>query len=120
MNIKQELLETYQNEKLIYPFPGSKGFDKFVFSYVMDELSGEKRHKDHILKIEAKTDEISTGKILSKMDSNDKVQCFTYAYNEYKGEPKTHYLTIYTDDENFLLACQLVNNDERLLQQLVK
>lgn len=120
MDIKQELLEQYKDVKLIYPFPEDKAFDKFIFAYVMNDLIEDSKNKDKTLDITANTDEVMPGQVFDKLKGNDKVTLFNYSYNHYKDEPIRHHLVIYTEDEEFILACKLLNNPERLFKLLVK
>lgn len=120
MDIKQVLLERYKNAKLIYPFPEDKHFNKFIFSYIMDDLSKDPEYKDNIIEITAKTDEITSGQVFSKLEQIDGVMFYSYAFNQYKDSPKIHKLIIYTEDENFRTVCDLVDNKEKLFIQLIK
>jgi hypothetical protein len=120
MDIKQVLLERYKNIKLIYPFPEDKHFSKFIFSYIMDELSEDPEYKDNLIEITANSDEITTGQVFGKLEQIDGVMFYNYSFNHYKGKPKIHKLIIYTEDENFRTACDLVSNKTRLLEQLIK
>jgi len=120
MDIKQKLLEQYRHEKLIYPFPEDKAFDKFIFAYVMNDLTNDSKNNDKILDLTVKTDEVMPGDVFNKLGDNDKVTLFNYSYNHYKDEPIRHHLVIYTEDEEFILACRLLNNPEKILQLLVK
>ena len=120
MDIKQYLLERYKSEKLIYPFPDSKDFDKFIFAYIMDDLSEENEYKDRLFELDIDDNDVTSGTVFRKLKDNDKIKLFNYSFTNYQDQPIRHKIWFYSDDENFVLACQLVGNQEQLFKHLVK
>ena len=120
MSIELDLLEKYHNELLIYPFPGVRDFDKFIFAYIINDMFEDPKYKGHVLQIEADDDNVTSGMVFSKLKDNDKIKLFNYSFTQYKDTPTHHKLTIYSEDENFILACELVGDSNKLFQHIIK
>ena len=114
MNMKEHLLDLYKYKELIYPIEGN---EKFVFESAFEAIKEKEPNK--VLSVVSEG-EYSAKEIYKKLTENTDVGLFSYYYEKYQDNPMKHHIKIYFEDETLLIASQLVNNQDKILELLVK
>lgn len=115
MSMKEQLLEKYTNPKLIYPFEGN---NKFIYSHALDWIKENNNNK--VLSIRSINGNITPMEVYTKLNQNSKIDLFSYSAVDFSGQPLRHEITIYCEDDELLIACQLIKDEDKIFELLMK
>lgn len=107
MNIKEYLEDKYGDYTNCYPFENN---EKYVFMFVMDEIENDMAKQ--IISIKGVSKE-SHSKIFEKIMANENIEAFSYY-----ADGDEHNIKALINNEEYLLALQLINDKQQIFKKL--
>lgn len=107
MNIKEYLENKYGDDTNCFPFENN---EKYVFMFVMDEIEGDMAKQ--VISIKGVSKE-HPSEIFEKIMANENIEVFSYY-----ADGNEHNIKALINNEEYLLALQLINDKQQIFKKL--